>query len=214
MPSSSTSGLSTACILAKASRKVLILEQHDQAGGGLHTFIDKGYQFDVGVHYIGDIGDDGKQTMTKTLVDQITDGQLEWAPLEDAYDVVSIGMGEENRRYPVATYVENWKALLKKQFPDDHKGIDEFFKLMSEVGKTWSFKVMLKLLPLSVSWLMINMGVVYLLQKYYGGKYEKNTLEIIGELTDNKDLRTVMCYCWRDIGSPPSKTSFSTQASV
>jgi all-trans-retinol 13,14-reductase len=163
------------------------------------------------VHYIGDVG---KQTMTKTLVDQITDGQLEWAPLEDAYDVVSIGVGEENRRYPVATGGENWKALLKKQFPDDHKGIDEYFRLMSEVGKASSVNMMLKQLPLSVSWLMINMGVVYLLEKYYGGKYEKNTLEIISDLTDNKDLRSVMCYPWGDIGSPPSQTSFSLQTSI
>ena len=35
-------GLSTAAIMAKAGKKVLVLEQHDQAGGCCHTFIDKG----------------------------------------------------------------------------------------------------------------------------------------------------------------------------
>jgi all-trans-retinol 13,14-reductase len=34
-------GLSTAALLAKAGKKVLVLEQHDQAGGCCHTFIDK-----------------------------------------------------------------------------------------------------------------------------------------------------------------------------
>ena len=34
-------GLVTAAILAKAGKKVLVLEQHDQAGGTFHTFIDK-----------------------------------------------------------------------------------------------------------------------------------------------------------------------------
>jgi all-trans-retinol 13,14-reductase len=34
-------GLSTASIMAKAGKKVLVLEQHDQAGGCCHTFIDK-----------------------------------------------------------------------------------------------------------------------------------------------------------------------------
>jgi all-trans-retinol 13,14-reductase len=114
----------------------------------------------------------------------------------------------------VATGEENCKALLKKQFPDDHKGIDEFFRLMSEAGKALSVNMMLKMLPLSVSWLIINIGVVYLLEKYYGGKYEKNTLEIISNLTDNKDLRSVMCYPWGDIGTPPSQTSFSLQSSI
>ena len=55
-------GLATAAILSKAGRRVLVLEQHDQAGGCCHTFIDKGYEFDVGVHYIGGMH---KMTMQK-----------------------------------------------------------------------------------------------------------------------------------------------------
>lgn len=35
-------GLSTAALLAKAGKKVSVLEQHDQAGGCCHSFIDKG----------------------------------------------------------------------------------------------------------------------------------------------------------------------------
>lgn len=35
-------GMSAAALLAKAGKKVLVLEQHDQAGGCCHTFIDKG----------------------------------------------------------------------------------------------------------------------------------------------------------------------------
>lgn len=42
------SGLSSAVILGRAGHKVLVLEQHDQAGGCLHTFVDKGYEFDTG----------------------------------------------------------------------------------------------------------------------------------------------------------------------
>ena len=34
--------LTTAGTLAKAGKRVLVLEQHDQAGGSTHTFIDKG----------------------------------------------------------------------------------------------------------------------------------------------------------------------------
>lgn len=35
-------GLSCAALLAKSGQKVLVLEQHDQAGGCCHTFIEKG----------------------------------------------------------------------------------------------------------------------------------------------------------------------------
>merc|ERR1712003_614189 len=72
-------GMTTGAILARAGKQVLVLEQHDQAGGCCHTFIDKGYEFDVGIHYIGDVG---YPTMFRVLLDQVTDGQLQWAPLE------------------------------------------------------------------------------------------------------------------------------------
>jgi len=41
-------GLTTAVLLGRAGYKVLVLEQHDQAGGCCHTFVDKGYEFDTG----------------------------------------------------------------------------------------------------------------------------------------------------------------------
>lgn len=41
-------GLGVASILAKTGKRVLVLEQHDQAGGCCHTFTEKGFEFDVG----------------------------------------------------------------------------------------------------------------------------------------------------------------------
>ena len=50
---SGMSGLATACILGRLGKKVLVLEQHDRAGGCLHTFHEEGYRFSSGNHYIG-----------------------------------------------------------------------------------------------------------------------------------------------------------------
>ena len=41
-------GLTAAAVLAKVGKKVLVLEQHDQAGGCCHTFEEMGYEFDPG----------------------------------------------------------------------------------------------------------------------------------------------------------------------
>lgn len=41
-------GLTAGATLAKAGKKVLVLEQHDQAGGCCHTYVEKGFEFDVG----------------------------------------------------------------------------------------------------------------------------------------------------------------------
>lgn len=41
-------GLAIAVLLAKVGKRVLVLEQHDRAGGCCHTFKEQGFEFDVG----------------------------------------------------------------------------------------------------------------------------------------------------------------------
>jgi all-trans-retinol 13,14-reductase len=47
-------GLTAAVLLgAHAGKRVLVLERHYEAGGFTHTFHRPGYEWDVGLHYIG-----------------------------------------------------------------------------------------------------------------------------------------------------------------
>lgn len=53
-------GLVCAGYLAACGMRVLVVEQHDVAGGNAHVFRRRrAYQFDVGTHYLGDCGPDG-----------------------------------------------------------------------------------------------------------------------------------------------------------
>ena len=65
-------GLSAASMLARTGKKVLVLEQHYVAGGSTHCFEDHGFEFDTGVHYVGNIH------KRKVVFDVISDGSLEW----------------------------------------------------------------------------------------------------------------------------------------
>ena len=65
-------GLGCAGFLSKVGKRVLVLEQHYIAGGCTHTFEDKGYEFDTGVHYIGNI------KKRKKILDLITEPKIEW----------------------------------------------------------------------------------------------------------------------------------------
>ena len=58
---SGISGLACACILSKLGKKILILEQHDRPGGGLHTFREKGHTFQSGNHYLGTFDENSKK---------------------------------------------------------------------------------------------------------------------------------------------------------
>jgi len=204
-------GLTTAAILAKSGKKVLVLEQHDQAGGCCHTFIDKGYEFDVGIHYIGEMG---RQTLNKTLLDQVTDGQLEWAPLDDEFDVVEIEYTKESTRrsYPVASGFEPWKKQLKSQFPEEHEAIDKYFEHLRVPAKSSTIQGALKLIPLWLARVVLASGILGFLTNMHKDEYTMTTKELVESLTKNKDLQTVFTYCWGDFGTPPSKCNFTMMA--
>ena len=82
--------LTAAVLLAKYGQKrVLILERHYTAGGFTHTFKRPGYEWDVGLHYIGSVGD--PRDPTRKLFDVVTGGRLEWEAMPDAYDRIVLG---------------------------------------------------------------------------------------------------------------------------
>ena len=75
---SGVGGLASAALLGKIGKKVLVLEKHHVCGGACHTFNDKGYVFNIGIHYVGEMG---RPSYGKTLLDFVSDGQIQWAPL-------------------------------------------------------------------------------------------------------------------------------------
>ena len=83
----------------------------------------------MGVHYIGECANN---TLTHTLMNQITEGQLEWTAVGEVIDKVELGVGENRTTHLVTKGKENFRAELKKSFPDakDHKSIDKFFEAM------------------------------------------------------------------------------------
>ncbi|XP_050714755.1 all-trans-retinol 13,14-reductase-like [Eriocheir sinensis] len=201
-------GLSTAALLAKAGKRVLVLEQHDQAGGCCHTYIEKGYEFDVGIHYIGDMN---TQSLSKTYVDQITNGQLEWEPLEEAYDqVVFAEKDKEPRKYDVLSGDGKWEEYLIGRFPEEADNIRRFFQLVEDVHKGNQKSMIVKILPLWIVWLLKVTGLINYFTNFYKWN-DKTCKEVVGEITKNQELRDIFCYCFGDYGTPPSKSGFPMQ---
>ena len=60
-------GLTAATWLAKAGKKVAVLERHYVPGGFTHSFKRKqGFQWDVGVHYVGNL--DKKESLLSMFI--------------------------------------------------------------------------------------------------------------------------------------------------
>ena len=121
---SGISGLTTAISLAKTGEKVVVLEKHYTPGGFTHSFKRKGgFEWDVGVHYVGRVGENGSLA---GLFNLISNKKLEWDYMGDIYDVVHIG----KKKYNIVSGKENFRKQLKKYFPNDCEPIDQYLKLI------------------------------------------------------------------------------------
>ncbi|XP_056285910.1 inactive all-trans-retinol 13,14-reductase [Pseudoliparis swirei] len=199
-------GLTAGATLAKAGKKVLILEQHDQAGGCCHTYVEKGFEFDVGLHYIGQVHEN---SLLRIAFDQISEGQLEFQELQQHFDTIQIGLGDEKREYTIFSGKTEMKAHLMKQFPDDTEAIEAFFKIMKVCAKKTHYLATLKLIPQWVSLFLLKSGIGNLFTPIFRLTGTRAT-DLVNTLTSNKDLRVIFGYLF--YGVPPKDSSILINA--
>ncbi|XP_059812531.1 all-trans-retinol 13,14-reductase-like isoform X2 [Hypanus sabinus] len=203
-------GLAAAAILAKSGRRVLVLEQHDQAGGCCHSFIEEGFEFDIGIHYIGELH---KHSLLRTLTDQITDGQLEWAKMDDVFDYVILGEHENLRTYQLYSSEGSYQHCLNTQFPEEKEAIDKYLKLIKMVRRQLPLFVIIKMIPLQLARFLIRTGIIHWFTSIFK-LASTSLLDVVNDWTKNKDLRAVICYCCGDYGVMPRDASVVMHAVV
>ena len=195
--------LTCGAILAKEGQKVLVLEQHYTAGGFTHVFKRKGYEWDVGIHYIGEVG--RPKSAVKKLFDYITNAELKWADMGDVYDRIIIG----DKSYDFVKGTTNFKAKLISYFPEEENAITEYIKLVFEANKASRKFFMEKAAP---KW-MSNLFGAFMRKKYL--KYaDQTTYQVLSSLTTNQELIKVLSGQYGDYGLPPKQSSFVMHASV
>ena len=195
--------LTLGALLAKEGQKILLLERHYTAGGFTHVFKRKGYEWDVGIHYIGEV--QRPKSVIKKLFDYISDGALQWADMGEVYDCIIIG----DKKYNFVRGVKNFKKQMIAYFPEDEKAIDDYIKLVFAANKAMGKFYMDKALP---RWISTLIG--WKMRKNYLNFSDKTTHEVLNSLTQNKQLIKVLLGQYGDYGLPPKQSSFAMHASV
>ncbi|PWJ43187.1 phytoene desaturase family protein [Sediminitomix flava] len=195
--------LATAVCLSKEGKRVLVLERHYTAGGYTHVFKRRGYEWDVGIHYIGEMG--RERGVLKQLFDYITDAELKWADMGEVYDRIVIG---ENT-YDFPKGVQNFKDQMKGYFPEEADAIDKYVDLVFEASRASREFYAEKAMPNYIKWAVSNK-----MRKAYLKFASRTTLDVLQELTSNEQLIKVLTGQYGDYGLPPSKSSFAMHASV
>ena len=195
--------LTTAAILAKEGQKVLVLERHYTAGGFTHVFKRKGFEWDVGIHYIGEV--QRPTSVIRKLFDYISDAQLKWADMGDVYDKIIIG----DKEYDFVKGTQNFKDQLTAYFPDEKEAIDSYVALVFKAIKTSQKFYINKALPS-----IINFFIGKKMRAPFYEFSDKTTYEVLKSITDNEELIKVLTGQYGDYGLAPKKSSFVMHAAV
>ena len=125
---SGAGGLTAAVALAQSGQKVLVCEQHEVAGGWMHSFVLDGYRFNTGVHYIGELGPG--ERLRQIYEGLKISGDLAFMELNpDGYDHLHIG----EDRFDIPKGKERYIQRLKTRFPHEVKNIDRFFEMTTDI---------------------------------------------------------------------------------
>ena len=195
--------LTSAAFLAKEGKKVLLLERHYTAGGFTHVFKRKGYEWDVGIHYIGEV--QKENSALRKMFDYISNGNLLWADMGEVYDQIIIG----DKKFNFVKGVDAFKDQLTQYFPKEEKAIEDYINLVFEANKAMGKFYINKALPKFIGNIIGGM-----LKKPYQEFYNRTTYEVLRSLTENKELIKVLCGQYGDYGLPPKQSSFAMHASV
>ncbi len=196
---SGISGLGTAALFSKAGKRVLVLEKHFKIGGYTHTFKRNDYEWDVGVHYIGEVG--RKNSIVRRVFDYISDGELKWTAMDDVYDRFIF----PDRSYGLAAGRENFIEGLNNWFQKERNAITRYVELLDEAARSGRAFYARKVMPLLANPLSV---------RKYMKLASRTAKEVITELTSDKKLLGVLTSQWGDCGLPPGQISFGIMAGV
>ncbi|MEM7437244.1 MAG: NAD(P)/FAD-dependent oxidoreductase [Myxococcota bacterium] len=191
-------GLSAAAMMSKiAGKRVLVLERHYTAGGFTHTFRRPGYEWDVGVHYIGEVA--RPSSMMRRMFDFVTDGELGWEDMGDVYDRIII----DGRKYDFVKGRRRFQETMHGYFPKDKAAIDQYLEKIQSTAKKASLYFAEKAVPSVVSTVVGGLMRRPLLKEA-----RVTTRQVLESLTDNQELIAVLTGQWGDYGLVPAESSF------
>ena len=198
--------LSSASMLSKIGYKVAVFEKHYVLGGSTQVFEHQGYEFDVGVHYVGGVGD--PRSAVRRMFDYLSDGQLQWTKMDSTYDIYynaqtgkRIGFTDDP--------VKNRNNLLAA-FPDlTEDALDKYDQMCLRARRTSWFLIGLKIFP------PILLRLIWpLAQPIYKRYALRPAKEMMAECGLPAEVIGALSYHWGDMGTTPGRTPMFMQAAL
>jgi phytoene dehydrogenase-like protein len=192
---SGAGGLVAGLALARAGRRVHVVEQHYVPGGFCHSFTLEGFRFSPGVHYIGELGPGG---LTRRVLEGLgVGGDIEFFELNrDGYDHVDT----DGERFDFPAPREALAERLAERFPSQARGVRAYLALVERIGREMSA------LSLTDRWRdMFTLPVRAPVSLRHGAL---PTARVLARFVDDPRCRSLLATQCGDHGLPPSRAPF------
>ena len=196
-------GLCTAALLGLKGKRVLVLEKHFKIGGWTHTFRRNNYEWDVGIHYIGQVH--RTHSPVRRLFDLISDGKLEWSYMDKNYDRIIFPDMSYDFVAPREKFVED----MITYFPKEERAIISYMDLLDQVSNNSRSYFANKALP----GILGAISYPFMTRKFFSFS-DRTTFDVLSGLTRDQQLIGVLTGQWGDHGLTPKKSSFAMHAMV
>ena len=200
---SGISGLTTAGLLARVGKKVLVLEQHYIAGGCTHCFEDKDWEFDTGIHYIGNIKSRNR------VLDLIMNKKVDWIPLGHDNDMIYDNVVIGENVYSFKPGKQEMVKYLSLLFPHEKENIVKYIELVQRVAKMELYFLLKIIKPFWLAKFLMKFLCRDFM--YYSSKSE---YEIQSTFFKDEKLKAVLSGLSVDGGPPPKEQSFFIHAGI
>lgn len=123
------SGLTSAAIFGRLGYKVCVLEMDARPGGYIAGFNRLNYRFDSAIHWLNQCGKNGLVTQAFSFIGN----DFPKAATQHVIRRYSLN----DKSYLVTTDVDLFRDQLIADFPEDRKGIEQFFKDAKKIGESF-----------------------------------------------------------------------------
>lgn len=194
---SGISGLTTAALLAKNGRKVVIIEGNRKPGGALRRFSRGGIPFDIGFHYTGGLG---QGQVLRTLWEHLGVWPgIKPLPIHPAgYDLFKFKKsGTEVKSF--YSY-EGAREQLHSVFPEESAGIDLYLDLVKSVCR-------------QIPFFNLDLPLEPFLRDFFSSR-DQPLIEAIPAIIKNPELQAILSAPTLLYGVPPNQAGLTMHASV
>ncbi len=132
-------GMSAACQMALAGKKILLVEKHNMPGGCASSFIRGRFEFDASLHEFCDWGSEDDMGDSRRLIETVYGIDIPWKSVPTAYRVIGKSRSGREMDVVMPDGVENYIDAIEQAVPGSRPSLETFFAVCEETMKALAY---------------------------------------------------------------------------